>query len=76
MSGANAERLWTYTDLAERWGVGDRQARRLADRLKVPRLRMGHRTVRFRPQAVMDAEARASGELQRRRAAVWGGKEG
>jgi len=71
-----SDKLWSYQDLAERWGVSQRQARRIADDLRLAKVPTGANSVRFRPQAVADAEARASGELRRRSSAVWGGREG
>lgn len=58
---AGASGLLTYADLAGRWGVGLKQARRLVRRLNIPILGLGHRTVRFRPADVTRAEARQAG---------------
>ena len=56
-----------YKDLALRWRVGVRQARRIAKEMKVPQLKLGHRTVRFRPVDVERAEAAAAGHVSRAR---------
>lgn len=56
------DRLWGWAELAEHWGVSERTAKRMVVRLRVPKLVLGHRTVRFRRQAVLDAEMRAAGE--------------
>lgn len=62
------ERLWTYEDLALRWGpsegvaLSDRWTKRIAERLKIKKVMLGHRTVRFRPVDVMKAEERAAAQ--------------
>lgn len=63
--------LLTYEDLAGRWGVHVRQAKRIAKKLKLPALDMGYRTRRFRPADVDRAEERAAG-LRSRKAHVYG----
>ena len=50
------ERLWTYADLQARYGVGERQIRRVVAGLGIKPVQLGHRTVRFRPCSVMKAE--------------------
>jgi excisionase family DNA binding protein len=51
----------TYKDLARRWSVSVRHARRIVARLRIPTVRLGHRTVRFRPADVDRAEVNLSG---------------
>jgi len=50
----------TYDDLASHWGVCQRQAKRIARRLGLKPMRLGHRTVRFRPADVVSADERAT----------------
>lgn len=51
-----ADRLWTYDDLAARWGISPRRARDRARAWKIKPIKMGYRTVRFRPCSVVKAE--------------------
>lgn len=50
--------LLTYADLALRWRCCERTAMRLCSRWKIPKLSMGHRTVRFRPADILRHEQR------------------
>jgi hypothetical protein len=50
----------TYDDLAERWRCCPRQAKRICRRLALEPMRLGHRTVQFRPADVDRAEERAT----------------
>lgn len=50
----------TYADLAGRWGCCQRQAKRICRRLNLVPMRLGHRTVMFRPADVDRAEERAT----------------
>lgn len=50
----------TYTDLSLRWDCSERQAKRICRRLGLQPLRLGHRTVRFRPADVEKAEENAT----------------
>lgn len=52
----------TYDELAARWRVSPRQARRLCKRLGVQVLDLGHRTKRIRPADVDRAEGTAAGD--------------
>lgn len=45
-------RLFTWADLAARWNCSERTARRRVKVLRVPALRFGHKTKRFRPADV------------------------
>ena len=73
------ERLWTYEDLAARWGrtEGDplsvRHVKRLVDQMRIPKVQLGHRTVRFRPVAVMKAEERAETGYRHDTGVLFGG---
>jgi hypothetical protein len=49
-------RLWSLEDLSRRWGVGAKQARRIVEAWGLRPVPMGHRTVRYRPAAVLRAE--------------------
>jgi hypothetical protein len=70
------ERLWTYADLMVRYGVGERQIRRVVKTLGLRPVPLGNRTVRFRPVAVMAAEERAErGSVGGGRSAVGGEAE-
>lgn len=51
----------TYGTLAERWGVCQRQAKRICRRIGLKPLDLGHRTKRFRPADVDRAEERRTG---------------
>ena len=53
------DRLWTYEDLCSRWGVAERQARRICERIGLRPVQLGYKTPRFRPVAVMKAEEAA-----------------
>lgn len=53
--------LLTYDDLAARWHVCRRQAKRVAVSLGLSPLRLGHKTVLFRPADVLAKEAKRSG---------------
>ena len=46
----------TYTDLATRWGISERQVKRICRSISLKPMRLGHRTVRFRPADVDRAE--------------------
>ena len=46
----------TYADLATRWGISPRQVRRICRSISLKPMRLGHRTVRFRPADVDTAE--------------------
>ena len=46
----------TYADLATRWGCCERQAKRICRRIALQPMRLGHRTVKFRPADVERAE--------------------
>lgn len=59
--------LLTYADLAGRWRVGLKQARRIVVKRRIAKLEFGHRTVRFRPADVDRAEAAAAGMASRAR---------
>lgn len=50
----------TYEDLAARWGCCGRQVRRICRRIGLQPMRLGHRTVMFRPADVDRAEERAT----------------
>lgn len=50
----------TYTDLAVRWRCCERQAKRICRRIGLQPMRLGHRTVQFRPADVDRAEERAT----------------
>lgn len=54
-----AERLWTYADLAARWGISPRRAREMARALKIRPVVLGYKTIRFRPCSVVKAEEMA-----------------
>jgi hypothetical protein len=62
-------RLWSLEDLARRWGAGTKQARRIVAAWSLRPVPMGHRTVRYRPAAVLraeeDAERRGARERDR-----------
>jgi len=60
------DRLWSYADLAARWGVGGRSARRIAAELGLKPVTLGSRTVRFRPCSVAAAEERREQGPKRR----------
>ena len=61
------DRLWTYADLAKRWGIGERQVRRAVQGLGLRKVEgLGHNTVRFRPCSVLAAEERAEQGPKRR----------
>lgn len=52
----------TYDDVAARYRVSPRQARRILARLQVTAMDLGHRTKRVRPADLDRAEATAAGE--------------
>lgn len=61
-----AERLWTYADLAKRWGLSERRARDAANRMGLRPVKLGYRLVRFRPASVLKAEEDAERGPKRR----------
>jgi hypothetical protein len=69
------EALWSYADLQARYGVGPRQIRRVVAALGIKPLTLGHRTVRFRPAAVLAAEERAEGKGKKTEERGRGGEE-
>lgn len=52
----NDETLLTYADVARRWGCSARQVKRVVARRQLEAVRYGHRSVRFRRDAVLRAE--------------------
>lgn len=62
-----SEKPLTYEDLAERWGVCVRQAKRTCRRIGLAAMDLGHRTKRFTVNAVAAAEERASAKNQKGR---------
>lgn len=73
---AAIERLWTYEDLAIRYGVSVRQVHRIVKGLGLKPVKLAGRTVRFRPCSVYAAEERAErgvseGRMVRRRGGGW-----
>ena len=54
--GTTKERLLTYADLEERWGVKHDKIRRLAATGELKRVKLGHRTMRFKLADVLDCE--------------------
>lgn len=63
----SGDQLLTYADLAERWQVCERQAKRLVEQWGCTVMDLGHRTKRFRMCDVLAAEARMAGEKEERR---------
>jgi hypothetical protein len=64
-----SEQPITYEQLAIRWGIGVRQAKRRARVMKIPILDFGYRTKRIRPVDVDRAEAKLAGE--KNQGGVW-----
>lgn len=54
--------LLTYQDVAKHLGVSMRTVTRLVDQRKLRAVRVGHRTVRFRPVDVERCKAKLAGE--------------
>jgi hypothetical protein len=64
------DRLWTYGDVARRWGVSERQVKRRIAGSSLKPMDLGHRTKRFRPADVLRYEAELAGVRERGRFAV------
>jgi hypothetical protein len=61
------DRLWTYGDLAVRWSICERQARRAVVSLGLQPVKgLGKNVVRFRPCSVLAAEERGEQGPKRR----------
>jgi excisionase family DNA binding protein len=62
MPVAELTHLLTTEEVAELLGVSTRTVHRLADNGRLPRIRLGHRTVRFSPESVAALIDAACGE--------------
>lgn len=51
----------SYEEVAARWSVSTRHAKRLVRQHRIPMVRLGHRTVRMRLEDVERAEVRLLG---------------
>ena len=70
MSESEQDRLWKYSDIAERWDVSERQVKRRIAGSSLKPMDLGYRTKRFRPADVLRFEAELAGVKERGRFAV------